>query len=449
MPGPISITLLLLVASFILAFKQARFRPWERPLLWASLVVHALSAFAMVKLTRGALGGGDMLDYHQYGLLLGGQLETDFSQTAPRLLAMVFQQESNWLLLPTPNPSSTSSMAGIAGWMVYLLGPSLYAHCICVSMATFFAKLGIYRVFRASFESSGWRSLLVVFMLTPSVVFWSSGLIKESIAFIGMGLAISGGYRVVNRRSPFAFASLAAGVVIMGISKAYLLIPLFGAGALWYYWTRAKRLGGGRTINIRPVHFLVAAGLGVLLITGVGQVFPRFNLSQIADEIAHLQEVGSSVEGGSNYSIGDSSERSLAGQLAFVPQALVNGLLRPVVFEARNIPMLVNSLEMLVVTLLAVFLLVRRGVRGTLRVISSSPELVFCLAFVFSVAVGVGLSTTNLGTLSRYRMPMMPFYVGMLLFVRPGRPTNRRSRAAAPADPGSPGKVVRLFDANA
>jgi hypothetical protein len=34
--------------------------------------------------------------------------------------------------------------------------------------------------------------------------------------------------------------------------------------------------------------------------------------------------------------------------------------------------------------------------------------------FVVGLGIGVGLTTTNLGTLSRYRMPLVPFF-GLLL----------------------------------
>ncbi len=47
--------------------------------------------------------------------------------------------------------------------------------------------------------------------------------------------------------------------------------------------------------------------------------------------------------------------------------------------------------------------------------IKKSPLLLFCIAFVGSFAVCVGLATSNLGSLSRYRVPMMPFYATLLL----------------------------------
>lgn len=76
----------------------------------------------------------------------------------------------------------------------------------------------------------------------------------------------------------------------------------------------------------------------------------------------------------------------------------------------------------------------------------TNPFLSMCAGFTATFGVVVGLATTNLGTLSRYRAPMVPFFVGMLLVVhvlqkaaqqakrdaRPATPRNGRFPAAIP-----------------
>jgi hypothetical protein len=44
--------------------------------------------------------------------------------------------------------------------------------------------------------------------------------------------------------------------------------------------------------------------------------------------------------------------------------------------------------------------------------------MMFCATFTLALALGTGLATTNLGTLSRYRAPMMPFFFTLLLVLR-------------------------------
>ena len=99
---------------------------------------------------------------------------------------------------------------------------------------------------------------------------------------------------------------------------------------------------------------------------------------------------------------------------------LLNTFFRPAIFEARNAPMFVAGLE---TSLIALAMLSVLGAwRATIGTLVRSPFLVSGTVFVFVFGVGVGLATRNLGSLSRYRMPMMPFYATTLLILhRRGR----------------------------
>jgi hypothetical protein len=69
---------------------------------------------------------------------------------------------------------------------------------------------------------------------------------------------------------------------------------------------------------------------------------------------------------------------------------------------------------------------------GTIR---DNPVLLFCIVFVITMGVAIGLASSNLGTLSRYRMPMMPFFAALLfvLTAKPAtQPLNARLAAVVP-----------------
>jgi hypothetical protein len=101
-----------------------------------------------------------------------------------------------------------------------------------------------------------------------------------------------------------------------------------------------------------------------------------------------------------------------------VPIALVTALFRPSIVDVRNPPTFFAAIES---TLLALGVLSLFGADGRAtvrRVFLRVPLLVFSGVFVLVFAIAVGLATSNLGSLSRYRMPMMPFYATMLLVLR-------------------------------
>jgi hypothetical protein len=81
----------------------------------------------------------------------------------------------------------------------------------------------------------------------------------------------------------------------------------------------------------------------------------------------------------------------------------------------KNPLMLVSAIEMTVFLLFFLRALRRGGVRGTLSLVTRDPALALCVVFVIVFATAVGLATTNLGTLARYRSTMLPFF-GVLLF---------------------------------
>jgi hypothetical protein len=200
--------------------------------------------------------------------------------------------------------------------------------------------------------------------------------------------------------------------------KPYILMPLgvaFGA-----YYTIQRMKDSGRDIGAIAKSPLYIVG-GLLLSAGsiylIGELFPTFSVSRIAEEAARLQQYGQRGQGGSTFQIGSGQATSLSAQLTFAPVALVNSLFRPFIFEVHNAVALLNGLETFAISLLLMTGLSQRGPRNTLAAVIKVPSLLFCATFVILFGLGVGLGTTNLGTLSRYRVPMMPFYITLLLLL--------------------------------
>ncbi len=168
-----------------------------------------------------------------------------------------------------------------------------------------------------------------------------------------------------------------------------------------------------------PLYVVAGVALSVGTVWLIGELFPVFSVGQIAEETARLQAYGARGHVGSTFQIGSGEATSLSAQLRFAPLALVNSLFRPFLFEAHNAVALLNGLETAAITALLGSSLVMRGPRATAKAVLNVPIVLFFTTFVLLFALGVGLGTTNLGTLSRYRVPMMPFYISTLLLMLP------------------------------
>lgn len=403
---------LALLAYTSLTVLRGRYRPWERRLIGHALLAHFVGVGALLSVYLFYYGGGDLTGYHRSGVIIANHLSTDFGNVAPRLLDLLLGVGGTELA-PHGAGGSTGSMHAVAGILAFVFGDSILASSMVIATAAFWGKLAIYSVFRRELSVEYHRATLIGCLLVPSAVFWCGSLLKEAVAMSFLGALIWGGYTLVTGRQKmiggFCFV---LGVVGCHLIKGYLLVPAAVAAMVWLYVRRAKQ---SKASAVKPLYLLGAAAaiLGLLLL--IGNLTPRYDVFRAEKQLAQEAATMGKSEGGSNYSLVDSSgSASSVSMLLVAPWAVLTALLRPAIIEARNPLSFVNGLETLVLTLMLIRVLRRRPLRQTLAVIRNSPTLSFCAVFTLLLALGVGFATTNMGTLSRYRMPLVPFFVVLL-----------------------------------
>jgi hypothetical protein len=411
-------TILIIVAGGGLAAMQAsRFRAFESKLMLLSYAAHIGSAFVQIWITRGVYGYGDVLGYTSMGEIVAAVMRVDVQQFGPEVLKLLFHQAP---AMPIDIPgagSSTGSMVAVAGILSYLTGGSIFTLCCAVAVGAYFGQVALYRAFRSAFGSTYHRELLFAALLIPSEVFWSSGLIKEGVAMLGLGYLVYGQESLLRRVTVRGLGAVVFGAIVVGLFKAYILVAVTIATAVQVYFSSSSRRG------VLPKPYYLALGLVIALGGNVvlSRLFPGYALENLAEQAAYFQEAGQANAGGSTYAIGDASQITLSGQLVYAPIALVTSLFRPFLFEARNTQVFVNTLETTAVLVLIVRMFARRRLPELWTTFTATPMLMFCLVFIFIFGIGVGLTTTNMGTLSRYRMPLVPFLWCIALVLRPRR----------------------------
>jgi hypothetical protein len=80
--------------------------------------------------------------------------------------------------------------------------------------------------------------------------------------------------------------------------------------------------------------------------------------------------------------------------------------------------MLFSALESTIFMFLTVYLIFKTGLFKTLRYIAATPIVNFCIIFSIVFAFAVGVNSGNFGTLVRYKIPMMPFYLSALYIMQ-------------------------------
>lgn len=407
-------TLAILLPLTLIASRYIRRQAaGERGLMWLSFVAHQLAGIVNIAVTVYYYGYGDMTSYHQFGVLAAERLRLDFWAFAPDLVALIFHENR-----PIPIPmeiqtTSSGSMQGIAGFAMYFLFDSLYAVCALIAGLAFLSKLALYRVASEELPDLPPRPLLFACMLLPSALFWSSSLLKEPLAMIGMLAALYGWHQWLNhrRRLRAAFLLAMGSIGVLQI-KGYIFPALVLSAALWHFASKAREKRGD--FAFRAGHVVIGGTMAVLLVAATGALLPRFAPEALSDQLAGLQSVGAVIEGGSNYSLGRSAGSS-GSQAALAPIGLLTALFRPFVFEAKTPIVLVSALEMTGFLIGVILVFFRRGIVPSVSELVRRPFLSFCALFVLIFGTCVGLGTTNMGTLSRYRMPLSPFFATVLL----------------------------------
>jgi hypothetical protein len=165
-------------------------------------------------------------------------------------------------------------------------------------------------------------------------------------------------------------------------------------------------------VMLVPVAGLAALVLAYFAILKVAEDDPRYDVSKLA-ETAMITAYdirygwGARMGEGSGYTLG-TLDGTWQSMLKLTPQAINVSLFRPYLWEVRNPLMLLSSIEGFALLMLTFFVIIR--VKGKILKYFLKPDALFCLIFALIFAFAVGVSTYNFGTLSRYKIPLMPYY---------------------------------------
>ena len=143
-------------------------------------------------------------------------------------------------------------------------------------------------------------------------------------------------------------------------------------------------------------------------------------------------------QNGSGYHLGE-LDGSIGSMVKLAPQAIGTTLFRPFIWETRNPVMLLSALEAGFFLFFTLRIFRQTGVVRTLGIIGKNPILLLCFVFSLAFSASVGITSSNFGTLVRYKIPMIPFYLGGLYMLqsliqeKTSASTNIRKRTTVPA----------------
>jgi hypothetical protein len=415
----IIVTPLLLMIVYLCAY-VARSRvpdPESRAYFLPALTVRILGALLVGIIYQFYYQGGDTLAYHTHG----SRHIWDAFMTNPRHgLSLLF---SNGVHQPETfawsqqiwyfRDQQSFFVIRVAAVFDLLTFSSYSGTAVLFAVVSFIGAWLMYRTFYKMYPTFH-RWIAVSCLFVPTVFFWGSGIFKDTITLAALGAATYGIYHVTIEKKVRVKYLLTIAIcfgIIYSI-KIYILLCFLPAVILWIgirYITSLRQVLARALIL--PLGLAGIVGLGYLAVNQVARDDPRYNLDRIAETArVTAYDIGfwTGKDAGSRYSLGE-LDGTLGGMLRLAPQAINVALFRPYFWEVSNPLMLLAALEGFALLLVTLYVLLRAG-RLTFRYFFH-PDALFCLVFALIFAFAVGVSTYNFGSLSRYKIPLMPYFL--------------------------------------
>jgi len=271
----------------------------------------------------------------------------------------------------------------------------------------FLSLVGLTLIFKAfkSFLAQKEKALFYVIFLAPSVLFWGSGLLKESLIFLALGLLLVNLFKLFHQIKIIYLFLIVAAIILIMYTKFYLLIAFsipVGGYLINQFFNKKNPIYG---YLIATIFFIICANVFPLINDKLDIVFQIANKQQVFSRfIAH-------VETNSGFLIPHLTDG--LSILKTIQNALVNTLIRPFFWECKSVFVLLSAFENTAV-LFAIFITLyfRKKINN-----ASINILCFNLFFVFGLFVLIGLTTPVFGAIMRYKIPGLILLLISLLIV--------------------------------
>lgn len=303
----------------------------------------------------------------------------------------------------------------------FIFGNSYTALSMCYSFFAFWGCWKSYTVFASMYPHLK-RGLAICFLFFPSVVYWGSAITKDSICVGSLGLFVYSFYQLFFRKKFFLLHSVSIIVwgAVLFFTKPYLLLGLVPALSLWYFLHVNKSI---KDKSVRYVSFgILLAIIGASVIALIQFMLnleflelDKYKAENLAQYATASQE-GYNQAGGSVFNIG-TLDGTLGSLLGMFPKAVNATLFRPYLWEAKSPVMMISALESLIIFGLVLFSMVKLGVKKFFGTIFNTPPLLFMFVYSFFLAGLVAITTNNFGSLVRYKIPIMPFFLTMVVIL--------------------------------
>ena len=313
-------------------------------------------------------------------------------------------------------PENTWFVVKISCFLQFFTFRSMLCTAMLFSFISARAIWKFYELFLSLYPNSS-KGLKWAILFCPSLILWGSGIFKDTITFAALllffystyNLLLLPGYKLKN------FIMLIVSSYLLYVIKSYILFSFAACMLAWLPFVFRRKIKNAFFQAIFTPFLIVFIALaGLVLYQSLSTYLTEFTIESVLETSSntgkYLKYMSESQEG-STYDIGI-LEPTISGFVSKIPDAVNVTLFRPYLWESSKPIVLFAALESLAIFLW--FLYVFRNPFKAIYRLCTNPLLLAFLLFVFLFATFVGISSFNYGTLVRYKIPCIPFFLIIL-----------------------------------
>lgn len=373
-------------------------------------------------------GGGDTMNYHLGSVALVNLMTEDFDS----FYSILFENEleQNWFAFnqDTGYPahymwkdSNTFTVSRYSTIFCLLGAKSFFVTSLLTASFSYIGMWKLYRLFTFNYPNTK-KALGICILFMPSLLFWGSGIMKDSYVLGATCWFSYNFYHVFIKRKKILINAL---LVIFNISiimalKPYVILSILPGALLWLNNAYLKQVSSSFVkVMVMPILGVIILGGGFLLYNNISGLMGDYgNIDQAVEKAKIIQQdlLREEQYGGNNYDLGE-IDGTVSGMYSIAPVAIFTALYRPLFFEIGSPMMIISAFENTILLLLTLILIFKTNPRKMIRIIIGQPLILYSIFFSLLLAFGVGMASTNFGALSRYKIPFIPYYFSAIYLI--------------------------------
>jgi hypothetical protein len=317
----------------------------------------------------------------------------------------IYYEPNSWFIC------KVSSLISFFSFKSYLTLNLFYSVLTSIVSWKFFRFLNSFLSIRTNY-------IAYAVLFIPTVGFWCTGIMKDSVAYTSLLIVIMGIFKILHKQYNLKIiAATVIGLWFIFVTRSFLLLPI----AVPVFILLVFRLNKSKPFITRLLTQIAGVAIAlssILFFIKDSNLFGEFSsdkLTETANTI-YLDFQNNKGYSGKRYDLGITEVNSVT-MISVIPNAIFTTIYRPFLWEAENALMVINGLEGSLFILLSLAIVRKRKNTISINELSehqSKDFILFCVIFSLILAYFVGLTSGLFGVLARLKAPILPFF---MLFV--------------------------------